>query len=395
MKFTKNLLNSHQLSANAQLRKKFFKKCAAHIIITCATHCTDLQWTSAASVKESKDLQSVLCNACSVPSIRELLIWDNSLDAPEGDRVLTQDVLSHVLKILQPRLTKATWKGEPICRHVYKWCLMQMKHPHLGEHLDMVLPPALLFTDDYQMHNKILGIECLTHIITEVDATELKWHNRAGVVYEAVHSQIYSNKAPLLDVVIPCILGILGVIEKSPKIADGVRNVNRYDEVLQVLLMNMMGEQVIVLRRLYLRHVPLFVDKMGITIVRHIKPLLRIITSYIEVSDSQDEEGRLYTLHLINCLIQAAGFRLPRHSDVLLKALLKLLYDSCLQDFNSNQQVTTKIQLSVVDTLRNLQSVCYDSVNQNLKQVIKSEVKRVPRFIDYVKQVVGVSPAKL
>ncbi|XP_071942543.1 TELO2-interacting protein 2-like isoform X2 [Antedon mediterranea] len=387
MYFTRNVLQLPHLSGK-QLLKQFLRICLSRIIIMCATHDTLMQWTSEYSIKESKDLQLVLCNACTEPSIRHLLTYESPLETPDKDRILPQEMFSQVLKILQPKLTKSTWKKEPICQHVYKWCLIQMMHPHLGQHLDIVLPSALLFTDDYQVPNKIIGIECLCHIIKEVDATELKWHNRAGVIYSAVHSQIYSNKAHLLDVVIPCMLSILGVIEKSPIRDNCVRNVNRYDEILQLLLANMESEQVIVLRRLYLKYVPLFVDKMGVTILRHIKILLRIISSYLEVSDGQEEKGRLATLQLTNKLVQVIGSRLTRHTNVLLKALLRLLYDSCLQGFNESNAVTKEIQNSVVKTIRNLQVCCYDSVNRDLKQVVESEVKSIPQFVECVNQIV-------
>ncbi|MPC58524.1 TELO2-interacting protein 2 [Portunus trituberculatus] len=35
----------------------------------------------------------------------------------------------------------------------------------LGEHLKVLLPPALFIVDDWEDRNKVLGIQCLSHIL--------------------------------------------------------------------------------------------------------------------------------------------------------------------------------------------------------------------------------------
>lgn len=43
-----------------------------------------------------------------------------------------------------------------------------MSRPWLCPHLELVLPPSLLLSDDFQEENKVLGVRCLHHIVLNV-----------------------------------------------------------------------------------------------------------------------------------------------------------------------------------------------------------------------------------
>ncbi|NXE71854.1 TTI2 protein, partial [Calcarius ornatus] len=66
---------------------------------------------------------------------------------------------------------------------------------------------------------------------------------------------------------------------------------------------------------------------LGILIVRHLKRLERVILGYLEVSDGPGEEARLAMLQTLQCTIEHAWPRMPCRLPVLLKALLRLLWD--------------------------------------------------------------------
>ncbi|NWV45034.1 TTI2 protein, partial [Daphoenositta chrysoptera] len=69
-------------------------------------------------------------------------------------------------------------------------------------------------------------------------------------------------------------------------------------------------------------------SRRGILIVRHMKRLERVILGYLEVSDGPEEEARLGILETLQCTIEHAWPRMPCRLPVLLKALLRLLWDA-------------------------------------------------------------------
>ncbi|KAF1449214.1 TELO2-interacting protein 2, partial [Pygoscelis antarcticus] len=67
--------------------------------------------------------------------------------------------------------------------------------------------------------------------------------------------------------------------------------------------------------------------RLGILIVRHLKRLERVILGYLEVCDGPEEEARLGILETLQCIIEHAWPRMPCRLPVLLKALLKMIWD--------------------------------------------------------------------
>lgn len=61
-----------------------------------------------------------------------------------------------------------TWKCNPASKDVFSWALLRVPRPWLCPHLERVLPPALLLSDDFQEENKVLGVRCLHHIVLNV-----------------------------------------------------------------------------------------------------------------------------------------------------------------------------------------------------------------------------------
>jgi hypothetical protein len=65
-------------------------------------------------------------------------------------------------------LFRESWKNNPAVKHVFSWTLQQVTRPWLTQHLERILPPSLLISDDYQTENKVLGVHCLHHIVLNV-----------------------------------------------------------------------------------------------------------------------------------------------------------------------------------------------------------------------------------
>ncbi|KAB1257551.1 TELO2-interacting protein 2 [Camelus dromedarius] len=231
---------------------------------------------------------------------------------------------------------RESWKNNPATKHVFSWTLQKVTRPWLSQHLERILPPSLLISDDYQTENRILGVRCLHHIVLNVPAADLLQYNRAQVVYHALFNHLYTPEHHLIQVsvrfditaVLPCLLDLFPILEKALHWKGGAaRPTTHCDEVLQLVLTHMEPEHRLLLRRTYARNLPAFVKRLGILTVRHLKRLERVIVGYLEVYDGPEEEARLKILETLKLLMQYTWPRVSCRLVVLLKALLKLICD--------------------------------------------------------------------
>ncbi|XP_030145831.4 TELO2-interacting protein 2 isoform X2 [Taeniopygia guttata] len=289
-----------------------------HAFIFAVTHKDERPWTSARSRAVAQELLERLVRAAGCGSVEEFL------RGKEGDE---EGRFGAVMGLLKQELTKDTWKCNPASKDVFSWALLRVSRPWLCPHLERVLPPALLLSDDFQEENKVLGVRCLHHIVLNVPGADLCQFNRAQVVFHALYNHLYSREAPLLQAVLLCLLDLLPILERCQRRQGHGRATSPWDQVLQLLLTHMEAEHRLALRRVYAGTLPAFVTRLGILIVRHLKRLERVILGYLEVSDGPEEEARLGILQTLQCTIEHAWPRMPCRLPVLLKALLRLLWD--------------------------------------------------------------------
>uniref|UniRef100_G1MS58 TELO2 interacting protein 2 n=1 Tax=Meleagris gallopavo TaxID=9103 RepID=G1MS58_MELGA len=250
------------------------RRVMGHIYVLAVTHIEEGAWTGAGSRAVATELLGALVRAAGCGTVAELL---------RGRKEEEEGGFAAVMGLLRPRLGKDTWKRNPATKHVFSWTLLHITRPWLSQHLERVLPASLLISDDFREENKVLGVHCLHHIVL--------------------------NVAVLL-----CLLDLLP--PTSP-----------CDEVLQLVLTHMEPEHRLALRRVYAKTLPAFVQRLGILIARHLKRLERVILGYLEVSDGPEEEARLGILETLQCTIEHAWPRMPCRLPVLLKALLKMIWD--------------------------------------------------------------------
>ncbi|NXC01828.1 TTI2 protein, partial [Orthonyx spaldingii] len=282
------------------------------------THGEERPWSTARARAAARELLQRLLRAAGCGSVEEFL------RGKEGDE---EGRFGAVMGLLKQELTKDTWKRNPASKHVFSWALLHVSRPWLCPHLERVLPPALLLSDDFQEENKVLGVRCLHHIVLNVPGADLCQFNRAQVVFHALYNHLYSREAPLIQAVLLCLLDLLPVLERSQRHQGHGRATSPWDQVLQLVLTHMEAEHRLALRRVYAGTLPAFVSRLGILIVRHLKRLERVILGYLEVSDGPEEEARLGILETLQCTIEHAWPRMPCRLPVLLKALLRLLWD--------------------------------------------------------------------
>ncbi|XP_071310738.1 TELO2-interacting protein 2 isoform X3 [Agelaius tricolor] len=294
------------------------RRVLGHAFIFAVTHKEERPWTTARSRAVAQEVLERLLRTAGCGSVEEFL------QGKEGDE---EGRFREVMGLLKQELTKDTWKCNPASKDVFSWSLLRVSRPRLCPHLERVLPPALLLSDDFQEENKVLGVRCLHHIVLNVPGADLCQFNRAQVVFHALYNHLYSREAPLIQAVLLCLLDLLPVLERWQRRQGQPRATSPWDQVLQLLLTHMEAEHRLALRRVYAGSLPAFVTRLGILIVRHLKRLERVILGYLEVSDGPGEEARLGILQTLQCTIEHAWPRMPCRLPVLLKALLRLLWD--------------------------------------------------------------------
>ncbi|XP_033027604.1 TELO2-interacting protein 2 isoform X2 [Lacerta agilis] len=233
------------------------------------THVAERLWTTPKTRRMAQELLDGLLRASDCQSVPEFL---------RGAREDETGWLAVVMQCLKPDLTKDTWQRSPATKHVFSYTLQHVTRPWLGPHLEKVLPPSLLLSDDYREENKILGVQCLHHIIRNVPAADLCQYNRVQVVYNALFNHLYSKEARLMQVVLLCLLDLLPILEKAPqRLPHNPQLVAPSNEVLQLVLTHMESEHRLPLRRVYARNLPAFVERMSCRLAVLLKALLRMM----------------------------------------------------------------------------------------------------------------------
>uniref|UniRef100_A0A8C3U9H4 TELO2 interacting protein 2 n=1 Tax=Catharus ustulatus TaxID=91951 RepID=A0A8C3U9H4_CATUS len=291
------------------------RRLQGHAFIFAVTHREQRPWTSARSRELAQELLERLVRAAGCGSVEEFL---------RGKEGGEDGAFGAVMGLLKK---EDTWKCNPASKDVFCWALLRVSRPWLCPHLERVLPPALLLSDDFQEENKVLGVRCLHHIVLNVPGADLCQFNRAQVVFHALYNHLYSREAALIQAVLLCLLDLLPILQRCQQHQGQARPTSPWDQVLQLVLTHMEAEHGLALRRVYAGSLPAFVSRLGILIVRHLKRLERVILGYLEVSDGPREEARLAILETLQCTIEHAWPRMPCRLPVLLKALLRLLWD--------------------------------------------------------------------
>ncbi|XP_047237635.1 TELO2-interacting protein 2 isoform X2 [Girardinichthys multiradiatus] len=291
---------------------------APPIFLFSVTHFQDQPWSTASSRTAARHLHEALVRVGG---------WRDSAHLLMGDEY-TEDrgILGGVLDILLPQLTKDSWHRCEAVKLVFVWTLLQVTRPVLSPFLPRLLPPSLLLNDHYRPDNCMLGVGCVHHIVLNTPAADLRQFNRAEVLYQALFKHLYTSEAAVIQLVLSCLLDLLLILEKPPS-STSHRKPCRHDDVLRLFLTHMEVEHKVALRRVYASALPLYVERMGVAVCRHLQRVERVVLGYLEVRDPPEETNRLMILEVLQRTIKVAWPRMACRVDVLLRCLLRLLVD--------------------------------------------------------------------
>ncbi|KAM9312001.1 TELO2-interacting protein 2 [Gastrophryne carolinensis] len=337
----------------------------APLLLLCGAHTQPHPWTDACSRSLASQLLQSLLEAWRCDSITDLL---KGPQTPEPEFHVFQEALG----LLGPRLRKDTWESHPDAKIVFSWMMYQIPRPWLTDFLSRVLPPSLLFSDHYKPENRVLGIRCLHHIIRNVPAADLRQYNRAMVVYHALYNHLYTTDTEVIEVVLPCLLDLFPVLHKPTSAIGAYRKDGEspLDQVMQMVLTHMEMEHKIVLRWLYARNLPALQERLGVRVVRHMKRLLRVIVGYLEVFDGPEETARLHILETLQGTIKYAWPRIPARLPLLVKTLLKLMYEVSADPGQHSQLVRTALLQGATE--------CLVLLDRSSKGQVKIALEEIP-----------------
>lgn len=307
--------------------------------------------------------------------------FSDLLTASQDD---SHSLFREILNLIQPKLKRDTWKKSILPRYIFEWFLGQVKLPHLSEYLDLVLVPSLLCVDDYIPDNKVLGIKCLSHILHNTSSAELQWYGRAEVIYDALSKQLYQHDVSIVNILHPCLLQCLSVVEHDPRKTDQPREYNRYDTAFTQLLKDAGLASGIALRRAYTKHLPSYVDTMGITVVKHLNVFLEVLVVYLEQYDGPEETARINMLKTLETVIVTGWPRMPFHCNTIVKCLLKLITDIALDKTLTPPKVKNNLVSKATYCLVLMKRCCHGKVEsiihsladeENLPKLLQKSVK--------------------
>ncbi|XP_076003592.1 TELO2-interacting protein 2 [Genypterus blacodes] len=355
------------------------------------THFQDQLWTSLSSRAAAQSLQAALLRAGHWKDSAHLLMGDVSGEEEE-ETGKNKGILGGILDVLQPELSKDRWQRCEAVKLVFSWTLLQVSRPSLSPHLPRLLPPSLLLNDHYRLENCMLGVHCLHHIVLNTPPAELCQFNRAEVVYQALFKHLYTSESALIQLVLSCLLDLLLVFESPPSSllpSSSRRKPCRHDDVLRLVLTHMEAEHKVALRHVYASALPQYIDRMGVSVCRHLRRVERVVLGYLEVRHPPDELTRLKILDALQKTLRATWPRMDGRVSVLLRCLLRLLVDVA-SDVDLSVPVREQLMSETCRCIKLLDSCTQGQIQPLLQQVdsscVSPEVQRCLAMVSMATQ---------
>jgi len=282
------------------------------IVLLCGEH-TDASkpWTQERHVR----------TAYKVLGLLKTLSGDSSLTT----HLLRDDckLLKRCLEELHPKLDE--FRDYPGAQASFFWLMHHVQFPHLSAHIHEFLPFALRFLDDWEGKNKLIGVQCLRHLIENVNPTELSWYGRTDLIVEALNRNLVAHctTAEDLDLMSHVCLCWFALLKKTEHAANNTGKPNGWDRLAKVFIYKMEMATENPVKVYYAKHLVGLIDGLGHrSISRWTKSLFGVIGHHLE--QTLDVELRSLLLTSLEQLLQ--NHVSANHSPVVFEILIRLLY---------------------------------------------------------------------
>uniref|UniRef100_A0A0P4WN55 TELO2-interacting protein 2 n=1 Tax=Scylla olivacea TaxID=85551 RepID=A0A0P4WN55_SCYOL len=350
--------------ARSKHNQQFSHGFVRYIVVTCllaaCEYCDQsYEWSSSEAADVSRKIMNKLCDLCGCGAVTDLLNPQrNSAETQScGNKGFlvkdtSQDFMKSTLQRLSEMLNKSNWRMYPSLKMTYWWILRNTGKDDLGQNLVLLLPPALFIVDDWEDRNKLLGIQCLRHILENTVGSELRWYGRAAVIYDALKPLLYSRESKVLSSLYPTIIKVAEVLEADPAKAEKLEHDSTLDFIMQQLLQEMAYEQKLCLRSVYTAALPLLVLALNLFAVRWSKELMDVCEDYLATFEGPSAQDRINILKALQYYVKACWPQVHYHAMHILKMAVRLLYDvteeDCGIEAESVEVITQEVQGLVV-----------------------------------------------
>lgn len=278
-----------------------------------------------------------------------------------------------VLDKVSVYFTKDAWRKRLTVKHIFLWCITNVKYPHLDDHISKIVPPLLLMIESLDSDEKVVGVTTLIYVLNNVNSSSLVTFNHADVLYESVFKFLYSNNDTLYEICLPSLEKILLVIDRKPSLIRGVEY-TRWDQCFIKILENLQFTNKLTTRRIFIKGVLSFVKQLEGNIIKHFQSIISNISVCLEYPDGILEQSRFCALEVLIESIKSCWPIIPKHLDVLYKMLLKFLVNLNFPGLLCSTETKNKLTLNVVDIFKMLRSCSQDKFDEVSREILSGEL---------------------
>ena len=305
------------------------KHFVAPLIVICGENAKSTEWSTAKTIEISYKILTLL---------KTKFFKTDSMIKIFVNR---PDVLKLCLNEVQQKLGKDSWKNHPGAQCSFAWILRQISSPHVSQYLQEFLPFSLRFLDDWEIKNKLFAIQCLDHIIENVNPSELSKFGYTDVIKSALFHVLNFRELDLTSANFVCLFKFLEKCFGRNKCAEDFAKFNVWDELTKKMLYSMQIETQKDMKQLQMKHLTTLLRNLDLGTVRWLTTILNLFSQY--VTEPYDEVLVNDTLENLLVIEELCKERVKFHTDVIYELLVRLLYDLSKEDTSSTKHKTFQL----------------------------------------------------
>ncbi len=299
------------------------RECIVPLLLLCGEHTQASHWSNSETIALSFSIISNIKKLFSEEALQGVLLRQHK----HKDRVMMQWLCEELL----PKVAKDRFKKNPAACSCCVWLLHQLTFPNLSGFVHFFLPFSLCLLGDWVDEHKLLGIQCVQHLVEQVAKTDLVWYGRADLLKSELlhHATTVSSLTDLrvLDAALATYIQILIKTETPQDSSDEHYRMNDTERLLMKVLQSLEVESRHDAKAVLSRHLIKLAPLIKVRILRWMSRLTRTCDAVL--SSPGGQESKVNMLQVLSIALTVEGLPPPeRHVEALLKTLFRLLYES-------------------------------------------------------------------